>query len=163
MKTDIGIDIIGAIFSIIAILPIVMLIVNKKKREKKVLQSLSKIAAQNNCQIDQSETLGNFAIGIDKSKNFAFFYKQDQEITQSVNLNEIQNCKVIKTIRTFKNKDGNQKEIEKLELSFIPIGKNNPEITFEFFNINVNSQLYGELQSIEKWSRLINERVNHKK
>ena len=65
MKTDIGIDIIGAIFSIIAILPIVMLIVNKKKREKKVLQSLSKIAAQNNCQIDQSETLGNFAIGID--------------------------------------------------------------------------------------------------
>ena len=35
MKTDIGIDIIGAIFSIIAILPIVMLIVNKKKREKK--------------------------------------------------------------------------------------------------------------------------------
>lgn len=51
----------------------------------------------------------------------------------------------------------------KLELSFLPIANDKPEIKLEFFHIDVSVQLYGELQSIEKWSKIINDRLNHKK
>jgi len=165
MEMDLGSAIIGAVAIIICALPFVMMSRSRKKREKAFLQSLSKIATQNNCQINQHEIFGNFAIGIDETKNFVFFFRQvkDNEIEQLVDLSEIQSCKVINTSRNFKNKDGNQKVIDKLELSFTPTAKNKPEIKMEFFNADVNIQLYGELQSIEKWSKLINDRLKHKK
>ena len=162
---DLGSAIIGAIVIIICALPFVMMSRNSKKREKKNLQSLSEIATQNNCQIDQHEIFGSSAIGIDETKNFVFFYKltKDKGIEQSVDLSEVQNCKVINTSRTLNNKGGNRKVIDKLELSFLPIVQNRSEIKLEFFNSDDNLQLLGELQSIEKWSKLINDRLNHKK
>lgn len=165
MEITLGSTIIGTITMIICALPFVMVNNSKKKREKIFLQSLLEIAAQNNCQIYQHEILGNFAIGIDETKNFVFFYSQikDKENKQYVDMSETQSCKVINTSRTFKNKDGNQKVIERLALSFVPTAKNKPEIIIEFFNADVSLRLNGELQLIEKWSNLINDRLKNRK
>ncbi len=61
-----------------------------------------------------------------------------------------------------KSKDGNQKMIDRLELCFISKAKDKPEIKLEFFNADVHPQLYGELQTVEKWSKLINGRLKPK-
>jgi len=163
MEMDLGSAIIGAIVIVISALPVILMNRSIKKRKKVLLQSIKEMATQNNCHINQHEIFGSFAIGIDDSKNFVFFYRQtkEKEIKQFVDLGEVQSCKVINTSRTLKRKEGNQKVIDKLELSFIP-AMNKPEIKLEFFNADVNAQLYGELQSIEKWSKLINDRLKNK-
>jgi hypothetical protein len=165
MEMDLGSTIIGVVIIIICALPFIMINRSRKKREKQFLQSLSKIAAYNNCKIDQHEIFGYFSIGIDETKKNVFFSRQtkDKMEEQSIDLNEIQNCKVINTSRTFKNNNGNQRVIDKLELSFIPTAKNTSEITLEFFNADESLQYSGELQSIEKWSELINSQLKTKK
>lgn len=165
MEMDLGTAIIGAISIILCALPFVMIRRSRKKREKVFLQSLSEIASKNNSQITQNEIFGSFAIGIDEIKNFVFSYRSvdDNVSEQIIDLGEIQSCKVINTSKTFTNNDASQKVIGRLELSFIPTAKNKPEIRLEFFNTDVNPQLNGELQSIEKWAKHINELLNHKK
>lgn len=128
------------------------------------MQSLSKIATQHDCQINQYEIFGSFAIGLDKIKNFVFFYKQikDKVEEHTICLGEIQSCKILNISRSLKTKSGSQNVIDRLELSFIPIAENKPEIKLEFFNTDISVQLNGELQSIEKWSKLINDRLGKK-
>ncbi len=157
--------IMGAIAIVICVLPFIMLSNSKKKRENKFLESLSKMAAQNKGQIDKHEIVGGFGIGIDKAKNFVYFHRltQDKVVEQTVDLDEIQSSKVINRSRTIRNKDGNQRVIDRLELSFIPTTKSKPEIKLEFFNSEETMRLHGELQSIEKWSNLINDRLKHMK
>lgn len=153
----------GAIAILICVVPFIMLNRRKKKREKLFLQSLSKIAAPVDGQIDQYEIIGNFAIGMDEAKNMVFFYRptKDKVEAQFVELEGFQKSKVIKTYRSFKNNNGIQKEIDRLELCFIPTLKDTPQIKLEFYNSDVSMRLNGELQSIEKWSNLINDQLKH--
>lgn len=162
---DLGSTIVGAIIIIICIVPFILMSQSIKKRKRQMLQSLTKIATQHYCQITQYEFCGDFIIGIDKIKNFVFFYKKlkDKEVEQFIDLDNIQNCKVINLNRTITNKDGNHKVIDKLALDFIPISKDKTEITLEFFNSDVSIQFSGELQSIEKWSKLINDQLKYNK
>lgn len=158
---DLNSAITGAIAILICFLPFVMITRSRKKKEKLFLKSLSDFAIQNNCQIDQREVFNSFAIGMDEAQNFVLFYSKtkDREIAQFVDLGKIQSCKVSNTNRTYKNKEGDHKVIDKLELNFIPTARNQPAVTMEFFNPEVSLQLSGELQSIEKWSKLINDRL----
>jgi len=164
MEKNFEVAFTSAILIIIAVLPFVMVILNKRKRKKKFLQALAEIATQNHSQLGQNEIFGNFAIGFDETKNFVFFYKQfeDKEVKESVNLSEVQSCMVHRTIRTFKNEEGNQKVIDRLELCFMSILNDRPETKWEFFNKDVSTQLFGEVQLIEKWSKLINDQLKQK-
>lgn len=162
---DLGSAIIGAILIAICIVPLFLISQNRKGREKKSLQSLISIANQQNCTISNSEICGDFVIGIDENKKFVFYFKQlnDKIIERCINLAEIQKCAVKNTFRTVAGKKGNQNVIDKLELSFIPFDKNKNEIKLEFFNSNINSQLVGELQICEKWSKLISVYLKNQK
>lgn len=161
MNIDTGSAIVGAIIITLCVLPFIIIQRTQMNKKKQILLSLFKIGEQHQCQITEYEALGDFAIGIDSSKDFVCFYKngKDQVTEQFVNLNGIKNCKVITANKTFRNKAGIQHEIEKLELGFSPIARNEPEIKMEFFNSDHNMQLRGELQSIEKWVTLINQRL----
>jgi len=155
---NLGSIIIGATLIAIVVVPIVLMEVKRKKREHKKLKSLLNIANQQDCIISKHEVCADFIIGIDESNKKVFFVKQQKEeaLTLSVDLNETQSCKVINTNRTFKSKEGSQKVIDRLELSFIPTNKNKSETKMEFFNADLRGQLNGELQCIEKWSKLVN-------
>jgi len=157
--------IIGAIIIVICIVPFILLGQGKKKRKRKILESLNNIANQHDCTIGKHEICGDFIIGIDETKKAVFFMKQlaEKTVEQYVNLLEIANCKARTTARAVEFGNGSQSVIEKLELSFIPIDKNKKEISFEFFNTDISSQLIGELQSIEEWSKLINDFIKNKK
>ena len=164
MKLDLGTAIIGGITIMIIVIPIFMILRGRKKKEKMILRSLLKIASQKNCAIDQHEVFGSNAIGIDEKNKKVFFYREteDQIKEQFVDIGAIENCKIVKTHSNVRNKGVNEKVLERLELSFVPSVKNNGEIKFEFFNADDNIQLNGELQSAEKWSELIQDRLIQK-
>lgn len=155
---DLGNTVTGIILVAICVVPVVIVEHNRKKRERKTLQSLINIANQQNCKVSKHEICGDFVIGIDESKKNVFFSKQtkDEVINQFVNLAEIKNCIVQNATRRIVNKDSTTNVVDKLELNFIPLDKSKNEITMEFFNSEINTQLNGELQSFERWSKLIN-------
>ena len=157
--------IIGIFFLALFIVPFIIMSRKGKKSEKQLLQTLAGIAEQHKCQLSQHEISGDFGIGLDEMKNFVFFCTNTtgQEIRQAIDLTGIQHCRLIKASRTINGKEGKHEVIERLELGFVPIAKDRPEIRLEFFNAEAGRQLNGELQSIEKWLTRINARVKIKK
>lgn len=155
---DIGIIITGAILIAICILPFVLMERNSRKQEKLLFQSLSNIADKQNCKITVHECCEEYIIGLDEPKNFLFFFKRvkDKEISEQINLAEIQNCKIINTSRS----NGNEKVIDKLELSLISNTKKTPDILLELYNSDDRMQLGEDFLLIERWVKKINERLN---
>ena len=161
LKMDSGTLIVGAIMIVICILPFILINNSIKKQKKQLLQSLSGLATQQNCKITQHELGSNLAIGMDENADFLFFFRRvkDKEIVQHIDLKDIQNCKVLNTSRTVRNSKENYQVTDKLELCVTPKAKSRPDILLEFYNSDENSQLDGELQLIEKWTKIINDKV----
>ncbi len=162
---ELGNIIIGAILVACCFMPFIIMNRNTKKREHLMLTSLSQFAMKYNGQISQSECLGNIAIGIDETINYLFYYKRhkDQVEEKYINLSDIQQCRILNTNRTVGEKNNEQKVIDRLDLSFIPRDQKQSEIALEFYNSSINLQMYGELLSVEKWSKMVNERLQRVK
>lgn len=165
MEIDLGTIIIGIVFILICITPLIIMHINKIRKNNKMLHLLAENAEKNNCKISQYEFYGDFVLGKDNEKDFVFFLKQNSSETtfQSVDLNEIQACKVAEKARSVKNNKDSTSIIEKLELCFIPKNKDKGETKFELFNELNNVQLTGELQLADKWSKQINTSLRSKK
>jgi len=161
LKMDLGSLIIGAIIVLLCILPFILIQIRNNKRDNKKLLDLSNSAKEHDCKITRHEFCGNYLIGMDEVNNFVFFHKivEDRLIRQFVDLSAIEKSEVVKATRTYTEKEGTAHVIEKLELAFIPNRKGGEVPLMEFYNEEVSLQLNGELQSIERWSLLINERV----
>ncbi|MCB0461514.1 MAG: hypothetical protein R2816_05750 [Flavobacteriaceae bacterium] len=158
---DSGVTLIGIFIVVLCAIPFVIPYINRKKIEKQFLLSLKELAKQNDCSINQYEIFGNFAIGIDESKNFVFFTLNEEEglNKQCVNLSMIKTCIINKTYRLTAKKE---KITDKLSLYFSFKEKSNPDIALDFYNSNVNYQLNGEIQIIEKWNQVINNALGTK-
>lgn len=155
---DLGTAIIGILCVAVCAMPFVLTSRSKKKREKQLLGSIKELANRQNSEITQHETCGNFAIGIDETKNFLFFHLDTKEEAkqQVVDLSSISICKVSR-------KNSKSQTIEQLDLELIPTDKNKPKIVLEFYNVDLNYQPSGELDSIENWSKLITKRLTENK
>ena len=162
---DLASTIIGGILAAVCVVPFVLITQGRKKREKKMLQSLITLANQHDCKISEHEFCCDFGIGIDKTKHFVFFLKKTKtkETQQYVDLNGIQGCTVNNIGRTIRNKDGSHRVIDRLELSFIPKAKDRPAIDFEFYDADVNMQLSGQLQAVQKWSKIVDLQLKDQK
>lgn len=158
---DLGTAVVGAAIIMACVVPFVFLSRSKKKAEKQLLDALTATAATHHCTIVRQEVFGDFAIGLDEDKHSLFFYKKskDEATSQYIDLAKIKTCKVANTNTSFNNKNGAYRVIDKLELCLVPIAANKPEIALEFYDVHKNIQLNGELQSIEKWANLVNERL----
>lgn len=158
---NLGTAITGAILIAIFMLPFILMLNGRKKKEKQLVKSILAIANNHHCKISQQDISEEFAIGLDESTNHLFFIKKttDKEIAQHVNLTEIKSCKVIKTGNTTGNKDDQYRSIDRLDLQFSFFDKKNPEIFFTFYNSEENFGLNGEIQMIEKWANIVNERL----
>jgi len=157
---DVGTSLIGLIFLLFCVIIFVILSRSNRKREKQLLQSLKRLAAQNNCKITQYDIWNNAAIGIDDTANivFAIRHTNNNTVSFQANLAEMQKCSVINTRKTGSNKEGNFREIEKLELAFTCRDKHKPETVFDFYNAGYDTSLNGELQLIERWCKIANDK-----
>lgn len=158
---NLGTAIIGAIFIAIFMLPFIFMLNGRKKKEKQLFQSLLTLANNHNCKISMQEISEEFAIGLDETVNQLFFFKKtaDKEIAQQINLTEINSCKVIKTGNTHGGKDVAYKSLDKLDLQFSFKDKKKADILLSFYNSEEHFGLGEEIQLIEKWANIVNERL----
>lgn len=155
-----GTLIVGAIILAACILPFVLMIRSRKKKEKQLLRSLTGIANNLNFKITMHELFEEFAIGLDENANQLFFFRKikENEIAQQINLTEVKYCKVIKTGHSIENSGGNN-TIDKLELKFSFLDKKNHDVFLVFYDSEENTQLSEEILTIEKWDRILNDRL----
>ncbi len=157
---DLGSITVGTIIVAICIVPFVIMAINKKKKENKMLQALNHIATTQNHTVSDYEFCGDFVIGRDKELNAIFFYKESNGQTQSssVDLSTIKNCQAVKTHRNVKS-GGEQLTItERVALAFTPSNGANQEVSFTLYDVD-NMQLNGEIQLADSWSALINKKL----
>jgi hypothetical protein len=153
---------------LIAIMLVLYLVLsmNRKNKEKKKIQALTNLASLQNCSITKYELDSKISLGLDEKNNFLFYMKTTDETTETryINLSEVKKCKVVNTSRTARFNNSNSVVVERLEISFEPNGKTAEPVLLEFYNVNTDgSILNGELQMAEKWSAIVNERLNAKK
>lgn len=156
-----GTAITGAILIAIFMLPFILMLNGRKKKQKQLVKSILAIANNHKCKLSQQEISEEFAIGLDETENQLFFVKRttDKEIAKHLNLAEIKSCKVIKTGTTVGNKDDNYKTLDKLDLHFSFFDKKNADISLPFYDSEENFGLDGEIQMIEKWANIVNNRL----
>lgn len=155
---DTGSTIIGVVITVLCLLPFMLMSVNRKRKEKQLLNLFDQASKKQNCTITKHEHCGDFVIGIDENKKGLFFlnYLKTNTDVYFVDLTKIQLCKVVTISRIHKADDIVHQITDRLELKLTPFDKNSPEIKLEFFNSETNVQMYGELQAIEKWNTLVN-------
>jgi lipopolysaccharide export LptBFGC system permease protein LptF len=159
---DLGTIVISLVIIIICSAPFVIMSIKNSKKEKRMLQNLVDIAAQKNNRINLHELWNNSIIGMD-SINATVFYARnikDKEISQQINLAEVEKCRVINSSRTLSNKNGNFTIVDKLELGFLFQDKNKNEAKLEFYNTDYDSlTLSSEFQSVQKWCKIFNNKI----
>lgn len=156
-----GTIIVGAISIAACILPFALMIRSRKKKEKQLLLSLTTIANKHNYKISRYDLFVEFAIGLDEKANQLFFFRKtkENETAQHINLAEVKYCKVIKTGHSIGNSGDNNNTIDKLELKFSFLDKKNPDALLVFYDSDENAHLSEEILTIEKWAKILNDRL----
>lgn len=115
-----------------------------------MLESIKQLAIKHNCKITQHEFCGRYTIGIDEVNNFLFFHWNNPQETkqQVVDLSSIVSCNFKKTISSHQT-------IERLELELTARDKTSPNTVLMFYDTNLGYLPSGELNSVEKWKKLI--------
>ena len=111
------------------------------------------------------DVLKDYAVGADENKHFIFFYKHQNgnETKLAINLADIQSCRVINSTRTIGGRDSQYVITDKVALCLTPVEKSNPEIHLELYSADDGTQLVGELELVEKWSKAINNQLKSMK
>lgn len=151
---------VGAILIAICVIPFVILNAKIRKRKKLLLSQIVSLANSKHCQIDNYEVFANHIIGLDKSKGHVFYYQNHDKTNhgQEIDLSTIGHCQVKVNSHQFENGSNKKKVIDSVDLILTPKSKTT-NIQLEFFNKDITTQLVGELQSAEKWSRLMNDKI----
>ena len=151
---ELGIAAIGIASVAICAMPFVVTSRSRKLKEKKMKASLNDVANKHNCTISEHEIFGHYAIGVDQEKKFVFFIsKSGEDLNQQyVDLSTIKTCEIANIGKSYARKE---KITERLLLNLFPKNNNEPDTVFEFYDVEVNFQLSGEFQSIQKWNSVI--------
>ncbi|RDB02726.1 hypothetical protein [Runella aurantiaca] len=156
---DLGASIVGMIVILICIIPFVLISINNRKKGEKLRQKLFGFAENSNFTISRFDSWHHSSIGIDDQNSIVFFTRtvNDQAFLRQINLSEIQKCRVIISRKTASNSG----EIERLELAFTYHNKQKSEVILEFYNAAYDSlTLSGELQMVEKWGKIVNDKIS---
>ncbi|WP_424000778.1 hypothetical protein [Maribacter sp. IgM3_T14_3] len=151
---ELGIAAIGLASVVICAMPFVITNKSRKTKEKQMMTSLNDVASKNNCKITEHEIFGHYAIGVDAQKKFVFFISKSGEVLnqQYADLSKIKTSEIGNIGKSYVRKE---KITERLILTLFSKHVNEPDTVFEFYNADVNYQLIGEFQSIEKWNKEI--------
>ncbi|MGO4919114.1 hypothetical protein [Maribacter spongiicola] len=151
---ELGIAAIGLASVVICAMPFVITNRNRKTKEKQMMTSLRDVASKHNCTISEFEFFGHYAIGIDAQKKFIFFISKNGEVLnqQYADLSKIKTAEIGNIDKSYARKE---KITDRLILTLFSKHGNEPDTVFEFYNVDVNYQLSGEFQSIEKWNKVI--------
>lgn len=142
---------------IVVVAPFVIVYLKNKGKTGKTKSVLSKYSSLYNSNIDESDTLGNMAIGIDYKQRRLFFIKhyKSKEVEQIIDLNEIKSVKLVNEKRSVKTGKTSTLVVERIELVLAKKDNSNQNIILEIYNENVNMVLSGEVQLANKWNTIL--------
>ena len=154
---DLGVALVGALVIVACILPFIIMYKTKKYNEEQLLEELKSTASEKGFLLTNYEVSGDLSIGIDETSNVFCFCKnvRDNKSQEFIRLNEVKKCSLI----NLKNSTGSQSIIDKLALSFEFKTKTNPSVFAVFYDSEQQLQLSKELQLIEKWYSIINQKI----
>lgn len=152
---NIGINVIGAILVAICASPIIYFIASRKNQEKKLINALKTFATQHHETIGNYEICGQFIVGVNDHLSTLYFAKQHENklVVEKLLLKEVAGAVVETKYRT----DKHSKSIEHLGIRFLPKRGQVSEFYWDFYNIQNNFQLNGELQLADSWVKRINQ------
>jgi hypothetical protein len=158
---DLGTIVIAAILVAICGMPFLLIGMNRNKRKKSMVRALRHVAALHHSTLSLYEICGDIALGLSESENTFIFLKKsgEQETSSCIRLSEVRHCTLSNTSKTVKSKSGDYNVIEQLALHLVYKQAQKPEEVLEFYNLNGNLQLDGELQLLEKWTKIIKEQL----
>lgn len=132
-------------------------------QKKKLLLLLKQTAAAEQSVITTYDTWNNAAIGIDHATNkiFAVYTANEQLIPIQVNLTGLKDCLVKKTSKPLQTGDEKYAAVEKLNLVFISKESRQADAIIPFYDADNDSMhLNGELDLVEKWRKLVCEKIH---
>lgn len=159
---DLGTSITAILIAIACIIPFIIMNKINARRERQFLQPLFSLAQNHHSRVSQYDTWSNAAVGIDYHRGMVFFFKKidNTEVSRQVTLSEIRKCRIVQVTKTASDEPDNFKPIAKIELTFEHLDKTKPDTILEFYNADADGgTLTGELQLVEKWRLLINNKM----
>ena len=143
--------------------PVVVTIRKRKQQKEYLLQLITVEAGRRNSNISNHEICGNSIIGIDKKNSLLVFAKRNfkKEVVKSVNLNEYKKCSFEKNIRVEGSEDSPKTIIDRLFLAFTPMKEDKPKVEFDFYNTKETFTMSGEIESLGRWNRIVNQEINN--
>ena len=161
---DIQNTIMGTVIIIICFLPIILITVRRKQREKQKFIELQNIAQQNGSNINDFEFCGDFTIGLDTVNSKVFFLNSGEKAdSQQIDLLEIKDVYADNKSRIMSADNESISILKTIDLCFNPQNKTQPTIKLSLYDDSVNPQLGDELKFGEKWSHKLNEHIKSKK
>jgi hypothetical protein len=159
---DSGTIITTVVFIAIVVLPFILTSLSKNRKKNKMLQKLSELASGSNSVVSEHEFCSDFVLGLDNQSNHVFFYKKNdnREVAQYLDLSGYKRCKAVTYSHTISEDKNQYHVINKLELCFYPYEKEKPEVLLDVYNNEFDRlTLTGELQFVEKWEKMMNDRI----
>ncbi|MDN3655983.1 hypothetical protein QWZ08_10125 [Ferruginibacter paludis] len=162
---DIGTSVTAILIVIACIIPFVIMNKINARRERQFLQPLFNLAEHHQSRLSQYDTWSHSAIGIDHTNGIVFFFKKinNIETSREIRLSAIKKCRVIHVSKTVNDGQENFKGIARLTLAFEHLDNTKADELLEFYNADSDGEsLTGELQLVEKWRHLIDNKMNPK-
>lgn len=153
--------IIGLVLALACSLPFVLSAYNRKNKEKRIVTQLNDLARNKGLTISQYDMIADKIIGIDEISRTLFFIDSAEEsrVNYILNLSQIKTCKINNSTRSSHSGGKDATFIDKLELVFSSIAVKEPETRIELYNSEINGQIGDELAFVNKWQKIISEKV----
>ncbi len=141
---DITTIIIGVAIVALCALPFWLSGYSRKRREKKLTDTLNEMAQQKSTTICNLEVCGNNAVGIDGSGRWLFYARCKGGTRECVDLESVRACGIIDKPDT-------------IGLNFTADGK--PDVYLEFYNSNVEATSDDESRLAARWQKIVIDRL----
>lgn len=133
----------GLLVLALAVFPMLLIRMSRKKEEKKRTLALNALAAKHQSSISESENMFKIMLGVDATKTRLFFMRFDENPSEEVvELTDVQSCSILEL------KDISERVTR---LSMVFHAKNGKQSELNLFDANTQIRLDGEKQFALKW------------
>lgn len=153
--------IIGTLVLAIFTLPFFIVQYGNSSGRKHLKESLHRLANEYHCKVKVTDYWADTAIGLDEESAHLFFVHafKGNEKAQHLNMSDYSGCRLKNLNRNIKDKQGDHRAIDRLEVELIPLVKGKPAASLEFFSSEGGKLHSNELMMAEKWVSLINSKL----
>jgi len=157
---DLGNIIMAIILLAICTMPFALMLLNKRKIEKKLINNLLEVNEGKEVLWTKYETMVDMIIALDENSNHLYFYKESKREIQKfkIDLDDYSDCKVIK-INDNEDNSEIDSTISSIFIHLIAKETKAKDLKLEIYDRNDSFGMSGELIFANEWSTLINEKL----